>query len=104
MNQSHPPVSPSVHSDKEAAQPTSVNSDMEFGHVFPLHWAGWAVATLPVHTIIEVKTLDEKNDVTEKWKEATLSTLTSVIYIVRSILSPCLPRIRRIERRPQSIV
>ena len=57
--------------------------NMGLYQLFPLHWAGWVVATLPMHSIVEAKTDVERDAITEKWKEATLSTLTSVIYIVR---------------------
>jgi hypothetical protein len=64
-----------------------VGYNMVFDHLFPLHRAGWMVATAPIYSIIEAKTTAARDNIIEKWKEATLSTLTSVIYIVRTHFS-----------------
>jgi hypothetical protein len=57
----------------------------QLSQLLPLHWAGWAVAVAPIHAIINVRTLAEEEVITEKWKESTLATLTTGIYIVRML-------------------
>jgi hypothetical protein len=56
--------------------------DMDVSRMFPMHWAGWTVAQAPISAIIDAKTPQEREMIIQKWKRATVSTLTSVIYIV----------------------